>query len=224
MTLWLDAVPDEGGRKVDLGILISGRGSNLGAILRAVQDKRLEARVRVVVSNRPAAAGLELAQAAGVASAVLPHGKFPDRASYDAALVTLLREHHVDTVALAGFDRILGGVFLRAFPGRVVNIHPALLPAFPGLHAQRQALEFGARIAGVTVHFVDEQVDHGPIIGQAVVPVLDDDTEESLSERLLVEEHRLYPLALQKLASGALRIDGRRVLGGLSEGLPGGRQ
>jgi len=200
---------------VELAILISGRGSNLGAILRAVQDQRLDARVQVVVSNRPSAGGLDLAREAGVATAVLEHGAFPGREEYDAALVALLRERGVDTVALAGFDRLVSGVFLRAFPGRVLNVHPALLPAFKGLHAQRQALDYGARIAGVTVHFVDEQMDHGPIIAQATVPVLDDDTEQSLSERLLAEEHRIYPLALQRLARGELRVAGRRVIGGL---------
>ena len=200
---------------MELAILISGRGSNLGAILRAVQDQRLDARVQVVVSNRPSAGGLDLAREAGVATAVLEHGAFPGREEYDAALVALLRERGVDTVALAGFDRLVSGVFLRAFPGRVLNVHPALLPAFKGLHAQRQALDYGARIAGVTVHFVDEQMDHGPIIAQATVPVLDDDTEQSLSERLLAEEHRIYPLALQRLARGELRVAGRRVIGGL---------
>jgi phosphoribosylglycinamide formyltransferase-1 len=200
---------------VDLGILISGRGSNLGAILRAIQAKRLDARARVVVSNRPGAAGLEIAQASDVPTAVLPHGGHPDRASYDRALVDLLRQHRVDTIALAGFDRLVSGVLLGAFAGRVVNVHPALLPAFPGLHAQRQALEYGARVTGVTVHFVDEQMDHGPIIAQAAVAVLDDDTEETLSARILAEEHRLYPLALQKLARSELRIEGRRVIGGL---------
>jgi phosphoribosylglycinamide formyltransferase 1 len=200
---------------VHLAILISGRGSNLGAILRAVQEKRLDAQVDLVLSNRPEAAGLRFAAEAGVATAVLRHGDYADRASYDAALVATLREHGVDTIALAGFDRLVTDVLLRAFPGRVVNVHPALLPAFKGLHAQRQALEYGARITGVTVHLVDEQMDHGPIIAQAAVPVLDDDTEETLAERVLAEEHRLYPLALQRLAQGELRVVGRRVIGGL---------
>ncbi len=200
---------------MNLGVLISGRGSNLGAILTAVREQRLEARVRIVISNRANAAGLAIAEQAGVPTRVLPHRDYPDRESYDAALVAALREHGVDTVALAGFDRLLTPVFLRAFPGRVVNVHPALLPSFPGLHAQRQALEYGARITGVTVHFVDEQMDHGPIIAQAAVPVLDDDDEETLSQRILAEEHRLYPLALQRLARGELRLSGRRVLGGL---------
>ena len=200
---------------MQLAILISGRGSNLGAILRAVRDRRLDAHVRIVVSNRPSAGGLVLAREADVATAVLEHGAYPDRETYDAALVALLRDRGVDTVALAGFDRLVTGVFLRAFPGRVLNVHPALLPAFKGLHAQRQALEYGARIAGVTVQFVDEEMDHGPIIAQAAVPVLDDDTEQTLAERMLAEEHRIYPLALQRLARGELRVVGRRVIGGL---------
>lgn len=200
---------------MELAILISGRGSNLGAILRAVRDQRLDARIRVVASNRPTAGGLDLAREAGIPTAVLEHGAYPDREAYDAALVALLREHGVDTIALAGFDRLVTGVFLRAFAGRVLNVHPALLPSFKGLHAQRQALEYGARIAGVTVHFVDEQMDHGPIIAQAAVPVLDDDTEQTLAERILAEEHRIYPLALQRLARGELRVVGRRVIGGL---------
>jgi phosphoribosylglycinamide formyltransferase-1 len=200
---------------VDLAVLISGRGSNLGAILGAVREKRLAARIRVVVSNRAGAAGLEIARAAGVPTALLPHAGFPDRTSYDAALVDLLRSHGVDSIALAGFDRLVTGVLLDAFKGRVLNVHPALLPAFPGLHAQRQALDYGARLTGVTVHFVDEQMDHGPIVAQAAVPVLDDDTEESLAARILAEEHRLYPVALQKLALGELEIAGRRVIGGV---------
>jgi phosphoribosylglycinamide formyltransferase-1 len=200
---------------VDLGILISGRGSNLGAILQAVREQRLDARVRTVVSNRAGAAGLALAEQHGVSTRVLPHGAYPDRETYDAVLVETLRGNGVDSVALAGFDRLLTPVFLRAFPGRVVNVHPALLPSFPGLHAQRQALEYGARITGVTVHFVDEQMDHGPIIAQAAVPVLDGDDEDTLAQRVLAEEHRLYPLALQRLARGELELSGRRVLGGL---------
>ena len=197
-----------------LGVLISGRGSNLEAILAAVSDGILEARIAIVVSNRAEAAGLERARRRDVPVAVLSHRDYSERAAYDRALVELLRGHGVDTVALAGFDRLITRDFLAAFPGRVVNIHPALLPAFPGLHAQRQALDYGARITGVTVHFVDEQMDHGPVIAQAAVPVLDGDTEETLSARILAEEHRLYPLALQRLAHGDLRVQGRRVIGG----------
>lgn len=199
---------------MQLGVLISGRGSNLEAILTAVSDGALEARVAVVVSNRPEAPGLEWARGHDVPVAVLSHREFSERAAYDRALVELLHRHGVDTVALAGFDRLITRDFLAAFPSRVVNIHPALLPSFPGLHAQRQALAYGARITGVTVHFVDEQMDHGPIIAQAAVPVLDGDSEETLSARILAEEHRIYPLALQRLARGHLRVQGRRVMGG----------
>ena len=197
-----------------LAILISGRGSNLDSILRAIAERRLDATPTLVLTNRPGAGGLEHARRHGVATAVLPHRDYADRQAYDAALVSLLREHGVDTVALAGFDRLVTPVLLGAFPGRVLNIHPALLPAFPGLHAQRQALEYGARVTGATVHFVDEQMDHGAIIAQAAVPVLDGDSEETLAARILVEEHRLYPLALQRLARGELRLAGRRVVGG----------
>jgi phosphoribosylglycinamide formyltransferase 1 len=199
---------------MDLGILISGRGSNLEAILEAIGSGKLDARARLVLSNRPDAAGLEIARRHGVPTAVVSHRGHSSREAFDALVVARLREAGVTTVALAGFDRIVSRVLIDAFRGQVVNIHPALLPAFPGLHAQRQALEYGVRIAGATVHFVDEQTDHGPIIAQAAVPVRDDDDEASLSARILSEEHRLYPAALQRLASGAVRISGRRVIGG----------
>jgi phosphoribosylglycinamide formyltransferase-1 len=200
---------------LNLGVLISGRGTNLRAILVAAAEQRLDARIALVLSNRPDAGGLEVARRHGAPTHVLPHQGYASRAAYDAALVEALRARAVDTVALAGFDRLLSAVLLKAFPGRVVNIHPALLPAFPGLHAQRQALDYGVRLTGATVHFVDEEVDHGPIIAQAVVPVRDGDTEETLAERILAEEHRIYPAALQLLASGRLRLEGRRVVGGL---------
>ena len=200
---------------MNLGILISGRGSNLEAILTAVAQRRLDITPRVVVSNRAGAGGLAHAARHGVPTSIVAQGEFATREEFDQALVDLLRVHEVDTVALAGFDRLVTHVLLDAFPGRVVNIHPALLPAFPGLHAQRQALDYGAKITGATVHLVDEQMDHGPILAQAAVPVLDRDTEESLSSRILEQEHRIYPLALQRLADGAIRIEGRRVLGGV---------
>lgn len=197
-----------------LAILISGRGSNLGAILGAIRAGALDARVTVVASNRSDARGLEIAREHGIEVAVIDHRNFGSRITYDTALAELLRSYGTDTVALAGFDRLVSGIFLGAFPGRVLNIHPALLPAFPGLHAQRQALEHGVRITGATVHFVDEQMDHGPIIAQATVPVLDGDDEASLSARILAEEHRIYPLALARLARGDLALRGRRVVGG----------
>jgi phosphoribosylglycinamide formyltransferase 1 len=204
---------------VNLGILISGRGSNLDAILEAIHSGRLVAQVQVVVSNRSTAPGIARAEAAGVATEVLSHRQFPSREAFDAALVTLLTRYGVDTVALAGFDRIVTSTLLAAFPERVINIHPALLPAFPGLHAQRQALDYGVRITGATVHLVDEQMDHGPILVQSAVPVLDDDTEETLSARILAEEHRIYPEALQLLVEGRLTLSGRRALGGSAQGL-----
>lgn len=201
---------------MNLGVLISGRGSNLDAILTAVSEGRLSAPVRVVLSNRPAAAGLDRARAAGIPAVVVDHREFPSRDAFERVVVASLREHSVDMVALAGFDRLIGREFLAAFSHRVLNIHPALLPAFPGMHAQRQALAHGVRIAGATVHFVDEEMDHGPIVAQACVPVLDDDTEETLAARILREEHRIFPAALDLLARGRLRLDGRRVIGGLT--------
>jgi phosphoribosylglycinamide formyltransferase-1 len=199
---------------MDLGILISGRGSNLEAILGAIDGGRLEARARLVLSNRADVAGLEVARRHGVPTAVLPHQGQPSREAFDALVVARLKEAGVTTVALAGFDRLVSPVLIDAFRGAIVNIHPALLPAFPGLHAQRKALEYGVRITGATVHFVDEQMDHGPIIAQAAVPVRDDDDEATLSARILAEEHRLYPAALQRLARGTIRLVGRRVIGG----------
>ncbi len=201
---------------MNLGILISGRGSNLEAILAASSEGRLHARPRIVISNRAGAGGLALAARRGVPTAVVAHGDFARREDFDQALVDALRAHDVDTVALAGFDRLVTPQLLDAFPHRVVNVHPALLPAFPGLHAQRQALEYGAKVTGVTIHLVDEQMDHGPILAQAAVPVLDGDTEETLSARILEQEHRLYPLALQMLTRSPLQIEGRRVQGGIS--------
>jgi len=200
---------------MNLGILISGRGSNLEAILRAMEQGRLDAAARVVVSNRAGAGGLACARRRGVPTAIVSHAGFTDRLDFDRAIVDVLRAHEVDTVALAGFDRIVTGALLGAFPGRILNIHPALMPAFPGQHAQRQALEYGVRITGATVHLVDEQMDHGPIIAQAAVPVFDEDTEETLSSRILAQEHRIYPLALQRLADGAIHVEGRRVRGGV---------
>jgi phosphoribosylglycinamide formyltransferase-1 len=192
-------------------VLISGSGTNLQAILDRVADGALACRVAVVISNRPAAAGLERARRAGVPTLVLAHRDHPSREAYDAALIEALRTAGVELVVLAGFDRIVTRVLLDAFPGRVMNIHPALLPAFPGLHAQRQALAYGVRIAGATVHFVDEQTDHGPIILQGAVAVHDDDTEETLAERILGIEHAIYPAAIRLFAEGRLQVQGRHV-------------
>jgi phosphoribosylglycinamide formyltransferase 1 len=196
---------------ITAGVLISGSGTNLQAILDRIAAGTLEARIGVVIANRATAAGLERARAAGVPTRVLDHRAYAPREAYDAALVEALRAAQVELVVLAGFDRLVTGVLLGAFPGRVMNIHPALLPAFPGLHAQRQALEYGVRIAGATVHFVDEETDHGPIILQGAVVVAPDDTEETLARRILDVEHELYPAAIQLFAEGRLSIDGRSV-------------
>jgi len=196
---------------VRLGVLVSGRGSNLQAVLDATGRPDFPARVAVVVADKERAPALDRARAHGVAAIWLNPKDFGDRAAYDAGLRRVLDEHRVALVCLAGFMRILTAEFVGAYAGRILNIHPSLLPAFPGLHAQRQALEHGVRIAGATVHFVDEGVDSGPIVLQASVPVHPDDTEESLSARILVEEHRLYPEAIRLFAEGKLAITGRRV-------------
>jgi phosphoribosylglycinamide formyltransferase-1 len=191
---------------VNLGVLVSGRGSNLGAILAAVAEGTLAARVSLVISNKAGAAALERAAAAGVRAIAIPHGAFPDRASFDAALVAALREAEVDVVVLAGFMRLLTPVFLAAFPMRVVNIHPSLLPAFPGVDAQAQAIAYGARVTGCTVHFVDAGTDTGPVIAQTVVPVLDGDDRDALAARLLPHEHALLVRALGWIASGKVAV------------------
>ncbi|MEK7387241.1 MAG: phosphoribosylglycinamide formyltransferase [candidate division NC10 bacterium] len=195
-----------------LGVLASGRGSNLQAILAATARPDFPARVAVVISDKEQAQALEHARRHGVTAVWVNPKDFSDRAAYDAGLGRALDEHRVGLVCLAGFMRILTPEFVRAYAGRILNIHPALLPAFPGLHAQRQALEYGVRVAGATVHFVDEGIDTGPIVLQASVPVHPDDTEESLSARILVEEHRLYPEAIRLFAEGRLQIAGRRVI------------
>jgi phosphoribosylglycinamide formyltransferase 1 len=194
-----------------LGVLVSGSGSNLQAILDAVAERRLDAEVRLVLSNRPDAGALERADRAGAPSMVISHRRFDSREAFEEAMIAALREHGVEWVALAGFMRVLTARFLDAFPGRVVNIHPALLPAFPGVEAQRQALDCGVKVSGCTVHFVDAGVDTGPIIGQAVVPVLEADDVESLRLRILEQEHQLYPRALQLLAEGRVLREGRRT-------------
>jgi len=194
-----------------LGILISGRGSNLLAIADSIAAGRLEAHIAVVVSNRPEASGIALARERGLNAQVLA-SKGLDREVYDRQVVAELRSHGVDLVCLAGYMRILSGYFIREFPMRILNIHPSLLPAFPGLDAQHQAIEHGVKFSGCTVHFVDESVDSGPIIRQAVVPVLDGDTAESLAARILKEEHRIYSEAIALALSGRYRVKGRRVV------------
>ena len=194
----------------NLAILLSGRGSNFEAIARNVLSGALPVRIVVVVSNREDAIGLERARALGFEALVVP-SKGRDRDAYDREVVALLHEREVEIVCLAGFMRLLGPYFVRAFPGRILNIHPALLPAFPGLDAQKQALEYGVKFTGCTVHLVDEGVDTGPILCQAAVPVLDDDTVETLSARILKEEHRIYSEAIRLVAENRVRIEGRRV-------------
>jgi len=182
-----------------LAVLISGRGSNLQSIIDAIAAGTLDAIIAVVVSNRAEAAGLARARDAGIEALFLDPRASADRDTYDRALASALRERGVDLVCLAGFMRLVGAPLLDAFPNRILNIHPSLLPAFPGLHAQRQALEHGVRVAGATVHIVTKELDAGPILLQASVPVLPDDTEATLSARILVEEHRIYPAAIGRL-------------------------
>jgi phosphoribosylglycinamide formyltransferase-1 len=195
-----------------IGVLISGRGSNLQAIVDAISAGRLAARIAVVISNTATAAGLDRARAAGIETLVLSHKDFPTREEYDRVLVGELRARSVEVVCLAGFMRLLSAVFIDAFPQAVLNIHPSLLPAFPGVDAQRQALAHGVKVSGATVHLVTPELDAGPIILQATVPVLEDDTEQSLGARILAEEHRLYPEALRILLAGGWRVEGRRFL------------
>lgn len=205
------ALPQAIPAPLTLGILVSGSGSNLQAILDAIQAGTVHARVALVVSNVSDAYALERAQRAGIPTQVISHRHPQGRPGFEQALIEAFRQVGVEWIALAGFMRVLTGHFLQAFPGRVVNIHPALLPSFPGMHGQAQALAYGVRLAGATVHLVDEGVDTGPILCQGVVPVLEDDTEETLKARILQLEHQLYPRALQLLASGRVMVEGRRV-------------
>jgi phosphoribosylglycinamide formyltransferase 1 len=195
-----------------IAVLISGGGSNLQALIDAVRDGRLDATIAVVIANRDDAGGLARARSAGIEAIALSHRGWPSRDDYDRALASELRKRGVGLVCLAGFMRVVGAPMLDAFPHAILNIHPALLPAFPGLDAQRQALEHGVKIAGVTVHFVDAELDAGPIVLQRTVPVLDDDTRDTLAARILVEEHRAYPEAVKVVLDGGWRIDGRRFV------------
>jgi phosphoribosylglycinamide formyltransferase-1 len=195
-----------------LGVLISGRGSNLQAIFDAIGEGRLNATVAVVISNREDAAGLERARAMEIETLVLTHRGYQQRADYDRVLIAALRERNVSLVCLAGFMRLLGPEFVEAFPNAVLNIHPSLLPAFPGVDAQRQAWEHGVKVSGATVHFVTADLDAGPIVRQQPIAVLDDDTPDTLAARILAAEHRLYPEAIQLVLDGKWRIEGRRVI------------
>jgi phosphoribosylglycinamide formyltransferase 1 len=195
-----------------LGVLISGRGSNLQAIIDAIADRRLNATIAVVISNREDAKGLERAKAAGIETLVLSHRGYADRAEYDRLLVAELKKRDVRLVCLAGFMRLLGPEFVAAFPNAVLNIHPSLLPAFPGMDAQRQAWEHGAQVSGATVHFVTADLDAGPIVCQRAVPIEPDDTPDTLCARILTIEHQVYPEAIARVLAGGWRVDGRRVV------------
>jgi phosphoribosylglycinamide formyltransferase-1 len=196
---------------VRLGILISGRGSNFEAIANSIAQRKLDAEIAIVIANKASAGGLEIARQRGIPMRAIP-SQGMDREAYDKLLVDELRTHEVELVCLAGFMRLLSANFVRAFPNRVLNIHPSLLPAFPGLDAQRQALEHGVKVTGCTVHFVDEFLDSGPIILQSAVPVLDRDTVETLSARILLQEHSIYSQAIQLIAEDRVTIEERRVL------------
>jgi len=199
-------------RQVPIGVLISGGGSNLQSIIDAIEAKTLDAKIEVVLSNKADAFGLARAKKHGIPIEFLDHKGYPSRETYDRAVVDLLHARGVELVVLAGFMRLLSPVFIKAYSNRIMNIHPALLPAFPGLHVQKKAVEHGVRCAGCTVHFVNEECDEGPIIIQAVVSVFADDSEETLAARILQQEHRIYPRAIQLYAEGRLHVSGRRVL------------
>lgn len=197
---------------VNIGVLVSGNGSNLQAIIDRIEDGTIPARITCVISNNAGAYGLQRAEKHGIPAVHMDHRIFSGRESYDTALVEALKQYDVNLVVLAGFMRIITPVFLDAFPQAVMNIHPALLPSFPGIHAQRQALDYGVKFTGCTTHFVDAGTDTGPIIMQSVVPVLTDDTEESLSARIQIEEHRIFPESVKLFVEGRLTVDGRRVI------------
>lgn len=197
---------------LDLAVLVSGSGSNLQSIIDKVESGALDARIRVVFSNKPEAFGLERARRHGIPRASFLHTEFPDRETFDREVVRVIREHGADTIVLAGYMRLLTPWFLEQFPGRVLNIHPALLPSFPGVHGQADAAAYGVKLSGCTVHFVDEKMDHGPVIIQAAAPAHPEDDGATLGARILEYEHRIYPQAIQWFAAGRLSIAGRKVL------------
>jgi phosphoribosylglycinamide formyltransferase-1 len=200
-----------GKTKVRVAVLVSGNGSNLQSIIDHMEADKLDASIVCVISNRVEAYALERARNHRIPAYHVNHREYPDRESFDAAVLAIVKEHDSELIALAGFNRIISQVVLDAFPMAILNIHPALLPAFPGSHAQRNALLTGVKISGCTVHFVDSGTDTGPIIAQAAVPVFESDTEETLSRRILCEEHRIYPGVIQLFAEGRLRAEGRKV-------------
>lgn len=199
-------------RPIPIAVLVSGSGTNLQSIIDAIEARKLDAKIEVVLSNKPDAYGLVRARNHHIPTEILEHKNFPSREAYDQSVVDLLRARGVELVVLAGFMRLLSAVFIKAYSNRIMNIHPALLPSFPGLNVQKKAVEHGVRFSGCTVHFVNEECDEGPIIIQAVVPVFPDDTEEHLAARILAQEHRIYPRAIQLYAEGRLHVAGRKVL------------
>lgn len=197
--------------KLRLGVLASGSGSNLQAIIDSIKCGNLPCEIAVVISDKPDAYALKRAELYGIKTEAVQSKTFHNKEAFDTELVRILKDHNVELVVLAGFMRVVTRILINAFPMRIMNIHPALLPSFPGLHVQKKAIEYGAKFSGCTVHFVDEGVDTGPIIIQAVVPVYDNDTEETLSARIIKEEHRIYPYAIKLFAEGRLEVRGRRV-------------
>jgi phosphoribosylglycinamide formyltransferase-1 len=198
-------------KKAPIGVLVSGSGSNLQSLIDHIEQGTLDAEIRLVISNNPHAFALERCRKHGIPAVVVDHGEFPSRELFDCRMIDLLNNAGVELVIMAGFMRILSCEFFRAFPQRIMNIHPALLPAFPGTHVQQKAIDYGVKFSGCTVHFADEGVDTGPIILQAVVPVYDEDDAESLAARILMEEHRIYPQAVQYYAEGRVILEGRKV-------------
>jgi len=197
-----------------IGVLISGRGSNLQALIDAIAEQRLDAEIAVVISNTAQAPGLERARAAGIEALVLDHRGFPSRDAFDTEITRELRARRVKVVCLAGFMRLIGAPLLDAFPNAILNVHPSLLPAFPGVDAQRQAFDYGVKVSGATVHLVTGELDGGPIVLQSAVPVHADDTPDILSARILIEEHQIYPEAVRIILDGGWRVDGRRFIRG----------
>ena len=196
---------------IKLAVLVSGRGSNLQAIIDAIERKEVDAKIEIVISDKPDAYALERAKKHKIEAQVFELKKFKNKEEYEKAILKVLKQKKIDLVCLAGYMKIIGPTLLKEYKGRMMNIHPALLPSFPGLHVQKQALDHGVKVSGCTVHFIDEGTDTGPIIIQMAVPVLEHDTEESLSERILEQEHRIYVQAIRLFAEGRLRIEGRRV-------------
>jgi len=198
-------------KKVNIGVLVSGSGSNLQSIIDHIEAGTLDAEIRIVISNNPDAFALERCRKHQICAMFVDHRQFDSRENYDRQTIAILKSSGVELVVMAGFMRLLSPEFFRAFPRRIMNIHPALLPAFPGIHVQKKAVEYGVKFAGCTVHFADEGVDTGPIIIQSVVPVYEDDTADTLAARILKEEHRIYPQAIQYYAEGRIEIQGRKV-------------